>query len=591
MCYFKLHPEANPNALEKKFPQMVETYLAKEIERVNNISWEDFLQEGNGYRFTLQPLTSIYLENEIESSMKAGGNPTMLKVLIAVACLIFIIACINFMNLSTVRAMERSKEVGVRKVMGSLKSQLVGQFLTESFFISFASALLSILIVAAVINKFNLLFGSSIELTFNSKLILSFILIIPVISLLAGLYPAFVLSSFKPVSALKGTLPKNKSQWIKNGLMGFQFFISSMLIICSLICQKQISFLEGKNLGYDNDLQLVIEGTFHMDANYTRPFLEETKTIPGVKASAGTLWAPGFQGTWSDKYQKPGSPDTHQIRRVIIGDEVDQVLDFEMKAGSFFSKAEDNENAIVLNQSAVKLLNLENPIGETIHLIDHDEGQRAVFNYKVIGVVKDFNYVSLHNEIEPLVIQSTEAFAGRMSYILVKLDGQNVAETISLLEEKWKTMIPDRAFTFRFMDNVLASKYQKEQTLSKVFFLFTSLSIIIAGIGLFALAAYSIKLRIKEIGIRKVIGASTFNILTLLSKGSLNIVFIAFMLSIPCSFFVAEQWLQNFVYRIDIPVIAFLIAGMISVLISLVTVNAIAFRAAMMNPVNSLKNE
>lgn len=591
MCYFKLHPEANPAALENKFPQMVETYLAEEIERVNNTSWEEFVEAGNGYRFTLQPLTTIYLDNEIEGSMKAGGNPTMLNVLIAVALLIFIIACINFMNLSTVRAMERSKEVGVRKVMGSQKSQLILQFLTESIFVSLLSTLLSILLTLAVIQKFNVLFDSAIELKLNFPLLASLASVIPFISILAGLYPAFVISSFKPVSALKGTLPKNKSLWIKNGLIGFQFFISSVLIICSLIGREQISFLESKNLGYDNDLQLVIEGTFHMDAIYTRPFLEETKTIPGVIESAGSLWVPGFQGTWSDKYQKTGSSDIYQIRRVIIGDEVDKVLDFEMVSGSFFSKVEENVGSVVLNQSAVRLFNFENPVGQIIQLIDHDEGERTTINYKVIGVIEDFNYESLHNEIEPLVIQSSEAFEGRMSYILIKLDGQNVKETIGMLEEKWEELIPDRAFTFRFMDEVLDSKYQKEQTLSNVFFLFTSLSILIAGIGLFGLAAYSTKLRMKEIGIRKVIGASTFNILTLLSKSSSIVVLLAFITSIPCSYYFAENWLQNFVYRINIPVSAFLVAGVISMLIGLVTVNVIAFKAARMNPVNSLKNE
>ncbi|MEO9487757.1 ABC transporter permease [Ekhidna sp.] len=591
-CYFKLKPYANPKALEDKFPTMVDTYLAKEIERINKVSWDEYRQAGNGYNYFLRPLTSVHLDPEIASGMKAGGNSTMLKVLIAVALLIFIIACINFMNLSTARSMERAREVGVRKVMGSLKHQLILQFLSESFIISFIGVALALGITIVTIPLFNTLFDSAIRFpqTISTPIVLFCLTLF--ISILAGLYPAFVLSAYKPVQALKGKITSTqKGTRVKNGLVGFQFWISIMLMISTLVFQKQIHFLENKDLGFDKDKLLVIEGTFHMDPNYTRPFLEEARSIPGVKETAGTLWVQGFQGTWSDEYSVENSSIVHSIRRVPIGDRMGEVMNFELIDGEFFSDQKNDEHFVMLNQAAVDAFGIEDPIGKTINMITHDEGSLEKTGFKVKGVIKNFNYQSLRNEVEPLVIQSNEKFAGRMSYILAKVSGNNISQTIHLLEEKWKETISDRAFTYRFLDDTLRMNYESERNLATIFSLFSGLSIFIAGIGLFGLSAYTVTLRKKEIGIRKVIGASISGILLLLSKDFVKIITLSFLLAIPIAWYTMEYWLQDFAYRISVPIDAFIIAGLCSIVISWITIGSQGIKAALTNPIESLKDE
>ncbi len=591
-CYFKLKPNANAKALEDKLPVLADKYVAGEIERINNVSWEDHKKAGNAFNYYLRPLTSVHLDSEIETGMKPSGNPTMLKVLIGVAILIFLIACVNFMNLSTARSMERACEVGVRKVMGSLKSQLVFQFLFESFIISSIGVVLATTIALLLIPSFNKIFDTQISASFSFGVILILIGLVFFIAILAGLYPAITLSRFKPVQALKGKFTSGtKGKWIKNGLVGFQFWISLLLIICTLIFQKQIHFLENKDLGFDKEQLLVVEGTFHMDANYTKPFLEEARSVPGVIETAGTLWVQGFKGTWSDEYSVEGSSTIHSLRRVPIGDRLAETMNYELIEGSFFSEQSNDERNVLLNEAAAKVFGLENPVGKTISMINHDEGSLEKTDFKIKGIIEDFNYQSLRNEVEPLVFQSNETVFGRMSYIVIRLDGKNIGQTITSLENKWKEMITDRAFTYHFLDDTLDANYKSEQNLATIFSLFSGLSIIIAGIGLLALSAFSISLRTKEIGIRKVIGASVKSILFLLSKDFIKIICLSFLLAAPIAWYAMERWLQDFAYRINISPDIFILTGIAGLIISWIAISSQALKAALINPVESLKDE
>lgn len=591
-CYFKLKPQVSPGGLEQKFPQMVDTYLAGEIERINKVSWEAYKEAGNGYNYFLKPLTSVHLDTKISGGMKAGSNPTMINVLIAVALLIFTIACINFMNLSTARSMERAKEVGVRKVMGSMEHQLVFQFLSESFLISLIGVLLAVGLTMALIPPFNQLFESAIHFPLDLSTLVYLMGLTLFISILAGLYPAFVLSAYHPITALRGTTSTTKKgAWIKNGLVGFQFWISIVLIICTLVFQQQIHFLENKNLGFDKDQLLVVEGTFHMDANYTRPFLEDARSIAGVKETAATLWVPGFGGTWSDEYTVENSTVVHSMRRVPIGDRVAEVTGFELIDGAFFSDGANDEHNVLLNEAAVAAFGIKDPIGTRIHMLTHDEGSLEKTAFKIKGIVKNFNYQSLRSEVEPLIIQSNETVQGRMSFILVKIDGHYIKQTIDLLAEKWKEMVPDRAFTYSFLDDTLDMNYKSDRNLASIFSLFSLLSILIAGVGLLSLSAYAIALRSKEIGIRKVIGASISSILMLLSKGFIKIIILSFFMAIPVAWYAMELWLQDFAYRINMPVDVFLVAGISSIILSWITISTQAIKAALINPIDSLKDE
>jgi len=591
-CYFKLKPTADVKSLEDKFPEMVETYVAGEIERINNVSWEDHKKAGNQFNYYLRPLTSVHLDTEIASGMKPGGNPTMLKVLIGVAVLIFLIATVNFMNLATVRSMERAREVGLRKVMGSQKSQLVVQFLIESFLIIFMGVFLAVLIVALLLPLFNEIFNTPLFISFSIHNFLGFFGLTLFISVLAGLYPAIKLSRFKPVQALKGTFTtRTKDKWIKNGLVGFQCWISMLLIICTLIFQKQVHFLKNKDLGFDKEQLLVVEGTFHMDANYTQPFLEEARSTPGVIETAGTLWVPGFNGTWSDEYTVEGANKVHSLRRVPIGDQLAETMGYQLMAGSFFSEQTNDERNVLLNQAAVDALNLENPVGETLSMLTHDEGSLEKTNFKIKGVIKNFNYQSLRNEVEPLVFQSNETVFGRMSYIVIRLNGKNIGKTIEALEKKWRRAISDRAFTYRFLDDTLDANYRNEQNLATLFSLFSGLSIIIAGTGLLVLSAYSTRLRTKEIGIRKIIGASVQSILLLLSKDFIKIVGAAFLLASPFAWLAMDRWLQDFTYRITMSADIFILAGIAGIISCWMAIGTQAMKAALSNPVKSLKGE
>ncbi|WP_462254081.1 ABC transporter permease [Ekhidna sp.] len=590
MCYFKLKSNVSPVDLESKFPTMIDTYLAGEIERINNVSWDDFKAAGNGYNYFLRPLTSVHLDSEINDGMKAGGNQGVLNILMIVTLLIFTIASINFMNLSTVRSMERAREVGIKKVMGSQKNQLVFQFLSESFIISLIGVVLASMLTVGLIPFFNTLFDSAIHFEFSFSSITILVLVTVFVSLISGLYPAFAISAYKPVAALKGNATTRKGSFLKNGLVGFQFWISIILIICALVIQKQIQYLGNKDLGFDKDHLLVIEGTFHMDANYTRPFLEEARSIPGVKETAGTLWVQG-QGTWSDEYTIENSPTVHSIRRVPIGDRVAEVLQFELIEGEFFSEQFDDRESVIINQAALEGFGIENPIGKKLNMLIHDEGSLNKSAFKIKGVIKNFNFQSLRNEVEPLVIQSNEVFNGRMSYILVKINGANIDQTISLLEKKWNESVPDRSFTYRFLDDILDLNYKSDKKLAAIFSIFSGLSIVIAIVGLLSLSAYTITLRTKEICIRKVVGASVSSILLLLTRDFVKIIILSFALACPIAWFLMDRWLQDFAYRINVPLEIFISAGIFTIVITWITISTLTIKAAQANPTNSLRME
>lgn len=592
LCYFKLRPGTDPLALENKLPKMVDTYVAGEIERINRISWEEYKEAGNGFRYFIRPISSIHLDPDVYGGMKVGGNMTSLRILIAVAILIFVIASINFMNLSTARSMERAKEVGIRKVMGSLKTQLVFQFLTESLIISFMSLVIAVGLASLALPYFSILSGSNLNLVFNWATFAIFFATAIFIAVIAGIYPAFILSSFKPVKVLKGNFAgSTNGKWFKDGLVIFQFWISIILISSTWVLYKQIQFLSEKNLGYDTEELLVVEGTFHMDPNFTKPYLREIKEIPGVKGVAGTLWMPGFRGTWSDEYRFQESTEVHTISRGVLGDQVLKVMGLELATGKFFDPATNDSTSVVLNESAVKVLNITNPVGKKLIMLEHDEGGLVEVPFTIKGVVKDFNYGTLRTEIEPLVLQSNEKFFGRVSSIAIKIQGGNVKNTISQLEEKWKKLIPDRPFVFRFVDDMLQANYQSEVRLGTIFTLFSGLSIFISIIGLLALSIYSSEMRKKEIGVRKVLGASINDLLKLLSKDFTKVIGISIFLATPLAWYLMDNWLTGFAYHIELQWWIFPLSGLGTLVATWLSVGFHTFQTAKTNPIESLKDE
>ncbi len=592
-CYIKLKESASHILLQSKFPKMVDSYAAADFEKVNKTSWADYKKAGNGYHYFLRPLTSIYLDPDNIGGMKPSGNIISLRIMIAISALIFIIACINFINLATARSTERAREVGVRKVLGTFRRQLIYQFLSESFIVSFIGVALATLLISTSMPYFNLLTGKNLQFEWGIQSLSLIGILVIALGFLAGLYPSFVLSSFKPVNVLKGNFgASSKGKWVRNGLVIFQFWISITLVICTLVMKQQAKFLGEKDLGYDKDQLVVLEGDFHMKPNFTRTLIKEIKRMPEVVSSAGSLSMPSIGGTFPQQYRSEDSPEIQSIHTMEIGDQFAETMGFKLLEGKLFSEATNDSLSVILNESAVKVFGFANPIGKKITFIEQTYGSGETTTFTIVGVIKDFNYKTLHETIRPLVMQSNEIIFSRMSYVVARLKGGARAEVISNLESKWKALAPDMPFQFRFLDSVLEDQYQKESSTEKVFGLFSGLSILVACIGLFGLSAYTASLRTKEIGIRKVFGAGVGDILSLLSKGFTRMILIAFLLATPISWYIMENWwLQGFAFRIQVSVWTMATAGIAALSLALITVGYQSIKAALANPVNSLKSE
>jgi len=587
--YLTLKPGGNAKSLEAKFPGMVDTYAAAQIEQDLGKSWNDYKKEGNGYRYFLQPLTGIHLDpTNMEGKMQAGGNIKYVYFLICIAVLIITIACINFMNLATARSAERAREVGVRKTMGSMKGQLVSQFLIESVVLSAFATFLALIIAQLVLPYFNNLTGQRLEFSFSPTRLLSLLGVAVIVGFLAGSYPAFALSSFNPVVVMKGKFSSSsKGAWLRNGLVVFQFFISIFLIVGTLTVTKQMRYMQSKSLGYDKEEVLVIERVFALE-NKAQTYIDELKRIPGVEDAAGSFSLLGRQGDFfGSQFLPEGSSEILTTKTMTIDDDFADAIGFEFVEGRGYSKETNDSLSIILNESAIKTMGLQNPVGKKVNQI---QGGVPV-PYTIIGVIKDFNFQSLRNPITPLAIQSAESFEGAPAYAIARVKSNDVSSVINQVEAKWKELAPDQPFKFTFLDQSLNVQYESEQQAGRVFAIFSALAIIIACIGLFGLAAYTANLRTKEIGVRKVMGASVTSVVVLLTKDFTKLILIAFVLSVPLAYYVMNEWLQGFAYRIEIGFGVFLIAGLIALLISWITVSYQSIKAAIVNPIKSLRSE
>ena len=594
--YFKLRSGADPHGLEAKFPKMVDTYAAAQIERELGKSWADYRKEGNGYRYFLQPISSIYLDPQtIEAEMKPGGNLNTVYIMIAVAALILIIACINFMNLSTARSAERAREVGVRKVMGSFRQQLVVQFLTESFMLSLAGVALAVAFVYVSLPVFNVLTGKPLALVFNLPLVFVMLALVIVVGFLAGFYPSLVLSSFNPVVVMKGNFTgSTRGKWIRNGLVIFQFWISIILLIGTLVIREQMEFISNKSLGFDKEQLLIVERCFTLEPQKAKTFVEEVRRLPQVVAAAGSFARPGEESDYFGRqYQAEGASEILTTKSTIIADGLAETLGFELVEGRWFSSETADSLYVILNETAVKVMNIPDPIGKKLIGFDQgQQGERVERSYTILGVVRDFNFISLHEGITPLTLHSNELNREAIGFTFVRVKPGTVREAIDAIQAQWAAIAPEQAFKFSFLDQNLESQYKAEEQSGRLFAIFSGLALFVACIGLFALSAYTASLRTKEIGIRKVLGASVWGVIYLLSKDFTRMVLIAFVLAVPVAWYTMEHWwLQNFAYRITISVWILLASGLLALLIAWFTVSFQSVKAAVQDPVRSLRSE
>ncbi len=607
ITYLRLRPGADPQVLEKQFPEFVKKYAAGPVQQRNGISYDEYVAAGNGYIYSLQPIKDIYLHSNLEGEIKPNGNITYVYIFISSAIFILLIACINFMNLSTARSTERAKEVGIRKVLGSIRSQLIGQFITESVLLTVVSFIVAIIVLVFILPTFSTISNRALTLDFllQPGTIAVMVATILAIGFLAGVYPAFVLSSFQPAAVLKGKMQTSKyGVLLRNGLVVFQFAISIALISCTIIIFNQMSYMLNKSLGYNKDHVVVIESAFNINsANFQNPnpdiqqirsryetFENEIKKIPGIKNAAFTSAMPGdLLPGFIVRVPGSGEKESMVARGLSVDESFFDTMEIELLEGRLFSREFNDSLSMILAESTIAKLGIEDPIGKKI--VNVNDGGDTDITYTIIGVVKDFHLQSLHVGLEPMAIIHTSSANAFISKMVARIDPAQTKEVLAGIDGTWNEFTKDTPLRYYYLDQNLKEFYDAEKTSGDMFTIFTTLAIMIACIGLFGLAAYTAGQKRKEIGVRKVMGASIFNIVFLLSKDFTKLILIAVLVAVPLAWWGMDKWLDNFAYRIDIGIWTFVVAAFTAVVIGWLTVSYQSLTAASVNPIKSLRTE
>jgi putative ABC transport system permease protein len=582
--YLLLKPGADAKKLEAKFPAFLNKYAAEQL-KTAGLEKKQFLVH----------LKDIHLRSGFDNNISPGGNLTYLYILISVALFILLIACINFMNLATARSSKRSAEVGVRKVLGAEKSSLIWQFLGESLLMTMIAFALSLGATKLLVPVFSEIAGKELSFSFlnNAGMIAVFFLLSVITGLLAGSYPAFYLSSFKPIKVLKGKISNTLSVVaLRKGLVVFQFVVSVALIVATAVIQKQMVFMRSKDLGFTKEQQIVIplrSATAKTSYKALKAEISRSKDVQSIGAS---VYYPGIFNAEDNYFYKEGqSPSMAKTTRTNrIDDNFLQTLNIKLAAGRLFSSSftADTGRNIILNEKAVNEIGFasaEKSIGEKVLFRFKDE----TLNYTIVGVVKDFHFEDLQQPITPYAFILNEGTD--YNYMIIHGSGKNIKETLAALEKSWKASIPNEPLEYSFLDADFQKNYIAQERLSSLVSYFTIIAILISCLGLFALAAFSAEQRIKEIGVRKVLGASEGSIVALLSRDFLKLVVIAALIAIPIAWYAMNEWLKNFAYRTTMSWIVFAATIGAAIVIALVTISFQAVKAALTNPVKSLRTE
>jgi len=572
--YVLLRDPSDVSFIESKLPALITAYI------FNGNPEHD-------WRYIMQPLTSIHLHSHLRFELGSNGDFGNVIIFSTAALLMIIIACINFMNLTTAKSMVRIKEIGIRRTMGSRRIHLIEQFLGESTLTSLLALATGLILVYALLPVFHLLVGRQIGLAGISPWTLAPGLVgfAIVIGLLAGSYPALYLSSFQPVRVMKSTLPAGKtSSGFRNGLVVFQFVVSIVLLIGTLTVYRQLDYVQHKDLGFSKDQVLVIKNLAPdpLKSETLKQKLLRHENIVSV-SSSGNL--PGAEN--GRQAARIEGTDVSGLNLYSCDYDYMETLQLKMAQGRFFSPSiATDTSGIILNEYAVRMHNIENPIGRraTVKLGRTVSGT-------VIGVVKDFHFRSLHEPIQPLAMVYGIKKGWGINYVSIRLGAQDVAGTIQYIKETWESVNPGLPFDYTFLDEEYSSLYAAEQSTGSITLVFCILAIVVCCLGLYGLSAFVIERRVKEIGIRKVVGASVTDMVWLLSRSFLRWVLLAFVLAVPLAWIVMKQWLENFAYRVDLEVWVFALSGTLALFIALVTVGLQSLKAALANPVESLRYE
>ena len=585
--YAKLNEGIDPDQFETELPDLVDQYGAASI-ALNDGS--DYKEKGHAFEYFLQPIESIHLQSQLDVEVEPNSDMAYVYVLSAIALIILTISSINFINLSIARSTERAKEVGIRKVMGSNRSGLIWQFLTESTFVCAIGSVVSVVLVYFAIPRFNEALGTSLDFAIVIQPVVALVLLlfIVIIGIVSGFYPALVISALQPSKVLKGSYKSSdKGVWLRNGLITLQFIISIVMISGSIIVDQQMRYLQNKNLGFNQDNLLVVKQSARLGDSYNT-FRNEMLSMSEVTAIGGSIYMPGdFHG--SGVFDILGDPDIPDVRAntVTFDDDYIHTMEFELVEGRSFDRNFNDSLNVIINEAAALAMGLDNPVG--MKLQSQSNGNNQAPELTIIGMLADYNFYSLHSEIGPVVI-----FNGNTQFVpsvtAVRINSADYEKTIASINQKW-TELNEGTFNYSFLSDDLQQQYQADRHTASVFDIFTYIAVIMSCTGLFGLATYIVNQRSKEMSIRKVLGASLPQIIRVFSKQFLLLISLAFVLATPLAYFALDRWLTGFAYHIHPGFMAFALAGGLTLLLVLITVSYQAVRVALVNPVKILRSE
>ena len=594
--YFVLAEGTTPEEFTPKLAEMVNTYTFPQAEQLLNITKEDFEASGQWVRYNLQPLQDIHLYSDLGIEFEPNGDIKYVYIFSAIAIIILLIACINFMNLSTARSANRAREVGVRKVLGSNRSHLISQFLIESILLSFIAMVIAVFFALLIVPVFNELANKEIEIPLSDPLFITGLIISTlIIGFMAGAYPSFFLSSFAPSTVMKGRLSKGaKSGWLRSSLVVIQFCASIFLIVGTMVIYRQLNFIQSKKLGFNKEQVIIIEDAYALDENL-QSFKTEVLRDPQIVSGTITGYLPvssnrSDSGFWPEG-QTPDEFNSVSMQGWAIDYDYISTMGMEIIKGRNFSEEFPSDSSgIILNEKAAELFGfMEDPIGKSVFTFSDfsPEGVPTTESFKVVGIVKNFHYESLRENIGALSL-----YLGRSrSYISFRMNTEDLPGVISTIESKWKEFGPGQPFQYSFLDDRFSRMYDAEQRVGNIAFSFSALAIFVACLGLFGMAAFTAQQRTKEIGVRKVMGASVSSIVMLLSKEFGKLILVAILVAMPFSYYFMDSWLQDYQFRINLGPGIFITAALITLVIAWLTMSWQSIKAATANPVDSLRDE
>lgn len=583
--YFRKNPMVKAESIDAKLKDIVNKHVAPEIEDYFGVSMSDFIKQGGIYTFFTYPLSSNHLYHPELDGLAPAGDIKYVYIMAAVGLFILLIACINFMNLATARSASRAKEVGLRKTLGSPRSKLIAQFLSESFLYVFAAMAIAVVAMYLLIPSFNLLSGKALvfRTVLSPALIGAIAVVFITVALLAGSYPAFYLTAFRPIDVLKGNLKSGmKSKGIRSSLVVVQFVISIALMICTLVVYNQLRYLQNRNIGFDKKNVMILKNTMLLKNNQ-QAFIHALNSHAGiVKASYTDNVFPGMDMV--GLYRAVGTKKDMAFATYYTDPYHTEVLQLEMAQGRFFSKELASDSAAcVLNEAAVKALGWTHPLNEKLT----GDGSEVSAGMTVIGVVKDFQFESFKTKVKPVVILP---ITKRYFNMLVRYNG-DTRDVIASVEKIWRRYAPNEPYEYAFLDQKFDELFREEQRLGQLFTVMSGMAIFIACLGLLGLASFTAEQRTKEIGIRKVMGASVASVNSMLSKEFMLLVVISFVIASALAWYAMKEWLSTFAYRIELSPWLFLWGGVVAGSIAWLTVSYHFIRAARANPVEALRSE